>query len=193
MSGYQRPDHFTRKAKAQGYAARSVFKLEEMDARVKLLRPGMKVVDLGCFPGSWSRYVDEVIGDGVLVGVDLEEPKGIRGSFIARSVYEVSSAELREKLGGAADVVLSDMAPNTSGDRVGDHLRQIGLAERALSLATELLRPGGAFVAKVFEGADSQKFVDEVKRLFTTVRRMKPEATRSRSVEFFVVATGFKG
>lgn len=193
MSGYQRPDHFTKKAKAQGYAARSVFKLEEMDERAKLLRPGMRVVDLGCFPGSWSRYVAEVIGDGVLVGVDLEEPKGIPGSFIARSVYEVSSEELREKLGSAADVVLSDMAPNTSGDRVGDHLRQIGLAERALLLATELLRPGGAFVAKVFEGADSQKFVDEVKRLFTTVRRMKPEATRSRSVEFFVVATGFKG
>lgn len=193
MSDYRRPDHFTRKAKSMGYAARSVFKLEEIDERAKLLRPGMRVVDLGCFPGSWSRYVAECVGKGVLVGVDLEEPKGISGFFIARSVYEVSAEELREHLGGPADLVLSDMAPSTTGDRTGDHLRQIGLAERALQLACELLRPGGGFVAKVFEGADAQKYVDEVKRHFTTVRRMKPEATRSRSVEFFVVATGFKG
>ena len=193
MSEYRRPDHFTKKAKAQGYAARSVFKLEEIDERAKLLRRGLRVVDLGCFPGSWSRYAMERIGDGVLVGVDLEEPKGIPGIFIARSVYEVTSDMLREELGGPADVVLSDMAPSTTGDRTGDHLRQIGLAERALQLATELLRPGGAFVVKVFEGADAQKYVEQIKRHFSTVRRMKPEATRSRSVELFVVATGFRG
>lgn len=193
MSSYERPDHFTRKAKAQGYAARSVFKLEELDRRFALLRPGMAVVDLGCFPGSWSRYVAQRVGEkGALVGVDLEAPGGIPGQFLAVSVYEVQPEALLQALGRPADVVLSDMAPGTTGDRFGDHVRQIALAERALELALGTLRPGGAFVVKVFDGADAPALVKRLHTHFTAVRRLKPEATRDRSVEFFAVGQGFR-
>lgn len=193
MSTYKRPDHYTRKAKEMGYAARSVFKLDEIEARHRLLRPGARVLDLGCFPGSWSRFARERIGDGPLVGVDLQEPSGIRGTFIARSVYEITTDELLEALGGPADVVLSDMAPATTGDRFRDHVRQIELADRALEVACAVLRPGGSFVVKVFDGTDAQAFVARARQPFTTLKRIKPQATRDRSVEFFLVGLGFKG
>ncbi|MCB9793240.1 MAG: RlmE family RNA methyltransferase [Alphaproteobacteria bacterium] len=191
MAGYKRGDHYTKRAKQQGYAARSVFKLSEIDERVGLLRPGQRVVDLGCYPGSWSRYVAEVIGpEGVLAGVDLKEPEGIPGTWIVRSVYEVEPAELLEALGGPADLLLSDMAPSTTGDGKTDHLRQISLAERALWTADEIVAPGGGFLAKVFEGADAQAFFDAVRERYTSARRFKPKATRGRSVEFFVLGQG---
>lgn len=191
--GYERPDHYTRKAKAQGYAARSVFKLEELDERFRLLRPNQAVVDLGCYPGSWSRYVAQRIGDGVLVGVDLDAPGGIRGTFLARSVFELTPEELRAALGRPADLVLSDMAPATTGDRFGDHVRQIALVERALWLASETLRPGGTFVAKIFDGQDAPAVMKSLQAQFGAVRRLKPDATRARSVEFFAVAQDFRG
>jgi 23S rRNA (uridine2552-2'-O)-methyltransferase len=150
------------------------------------------VVDLGCFPGSWTRYAIEQVGpDGVVVGVDFEAPRVSGATFIAASALEVSAEQLREALGGPADVLLSDMAPNTTGDKAGDHLRQIALAEHALHLATELLAPGGAFVCKVFEGGEAAAFVEEARRHFRAVRRMRPEAVRKVSREWFLVATGF--
>ncbi|MCB9760802.1 MAG: RlmE family RNA methyltransferase [Alphaproteobacteria bacterium] len=188
--GYKKADPYTRRAKAQGYAARSVFKLEEIVERCGLLNPGDRVVDLGCYPGSWSRLASERIEPGALVGVDLSEPQGIPGTFIARSVYEVEPAELLDALGGPADLLMSDMAPPTTGDRKGDHLRQIALAERALWLASAVVRPGGAFIAKVFEGADAQAFFEQVRAGYATARRIKPKATRQQSVEFFVVGQG---
>ena len=192
MAEYRRPDHFTKKAKAMGYAARSVFKLEELDERFRLVRRGGTAIDLGCFPGSWSRYLLE---RGMkVVGVDLKAPELAGGTWIARSVMEVEAPELLAPLGGArVDLLVSDMAPNTSGDRFTDHVRQIGLAERALALAGEALKPGGAFVAKVFEGGDAPAYVKAVEARFTATKRVKPDATRDRSVEFFVVATGFRG
>ncbi len=183
---YKRPDHFTKKAKAQGYAARSVFKLEELDQRFKLTRRGGKAVDLGCFPGSWSRYLLER-GMSV-VGVDLQAPALAGGTWIARSVMEVEA----EELGRDIDLFVSDMAPNTSGDRFTDHARQIRLAERALLLATATLRPGGAFVVKVFDGEDAPAYTRAVEARFGQVKRVKPEATRDRSVEFFLVGVGFR-
>lgn len=186
---YTRPDHFTKKAKAQGYAARSVFKLEELDQRFRLVKRGGSAVDLGCFPGSWSRYLLE---KGMrVVGVDLKAPELPGGTWIARSVMEVEAAELLEAVGGQVDLFVSDMAPNTSGNRFTDHVRQIGLAERALALCFLCLKPGGAFVAKVFEGEDANGFIKAVEARFATVKRVKPDATRDRSVEFFVVGTGF--
>ncbi len=186
---YTRPDHFTKKAKAQGYAARSVFKLEELDQRFRLVKRGGSAVDLGCFPGSWSRYLLE---KGMkVVGVDLKAPELPGGTWIARSVMEVEAEELLAAVGGPVDLFVSDMAPNTSGNRFTDHVRQIGLAERALSLCILCLKPGGAFVAKVFEGEDANGFIKAVEARFTTVKRVKPDATRDRSVEFFVVGTGF--
>lgn len=183
---YKRPDHFTKKAKAQGYAARSVFKLEELDQRFKLTRRGGKAVDLGCFPGSWSRYLLER-GMSV-VGVDLQAPALKGGTWIARSVMEVDADEL----GRDIDLFVSDLAPNTSGDRFTDHARQIRLAERALALAVATLRPGGSFIVKVFDGEDAPAYTRAVEARFPQVKRVKPEATRDRSVEFFLVALGFR-
>jgi 23S rRNA (uridine2552-2'-O)-methyltransferase len=190
---YKGRDRFAQKAKDEGYAARSVYKLEEIVAKTPILRRGDRVVDLGCFPGSWSHFAAERIGDaGVLVGVDLQAPRITGPTFLVASVYDVEADALRAALGGPADVVLSDMAPNTAGDRIGDHLRQIDLARRALELATALLRPGGAFVCKVFEGGEAKDFENEARAVFSDVRRIRPEAVRKVSKEWFLVATGFR-
>ncbi len=143
---YKRPDHYTKRAKQQGYAARSVFKLEEIDQRHRIFSRGDAVVDLGCAPGSWSRYARKRIADGPLVGVDLSETSGVNGHFLQASVYDIDGDTLLELLGRPADILISDMAPATTGDRFGDHVRQIELAQRARVLATEVLRPGGAVV-----------------------------------------------
>ena len=191
---YRRPDRFTRQARAEGYAARSVYKLDDIQQRHKLFRPGQRVVDLGCFPGSWSRFLLQTVGrSGRVVGVDLEEPQLPGGTWIVRSVLEVSAEELRAALGGPADAVVSDMAPRTTGQRLHDHVLQIELADRALELAAALLAPGGSFVCKVFDGEDAPAFVDRVKARFERLKRARPEAVRKNSREFFVVAEGFRG
>ena len=184
-----RGDRFTKQAKEEGYAARSVFKLKEIDQRFKLLRKGQRVVDLGCYPGSWSRYAWERIGaKGVLVGVDLEETQGIPARFITRSVMDVTPEELLEWLDGPCDVLLSDMAPRTTGDRFGDHVRQIELADRALELASQVVRPGGSFVVKLFEGPEINAFHARVKEHFRRLKRTKPEASQRSQLELFLVA-----
>jgi len=167
-SDRSRSDHWTDKAKGEGYAARSVYKLQEIDERVGLVRSGARVV-----------------------GVDISEVEGFPGTFLHDSVYDVSADEVIEALSGPADLVVSDMAPATTGARTTDHLRQVALAERALELATEILSPGGAFVAKVFDSADAPAFVDAVRSQFTKVRRVRPQASRTESREFFVVAQGY--
>ncbi len=186
---YRRPDTWTRKARSEGYAARSVYKLQEIDRRHRVLpRAGAAAVDLGCYPGSWSQWLLE---QGLrVVGVDLTAPALTGGVWIARSVYEVEPAEILDALGGPADLVVSDMAPNTTGNRLGDHVRQIELADRAVALAAACLQPGGAFVCKVFDGEDAPAFVGRVRAVFRDVKRLKPDATRDRSVEFFLVARG---
>lgn len=189
---YAKPDRFTQRAKEEGYAARSVYKLTEIDRSFRLLRPGQRVLDLGCAPGSWSKYALERIGtNGTLVGVDLTEVDLPRGIFLQRSIFEVPTDELRELLGGPADVVLSDMAPLTSGVALADHVAQLELAAQALQIAREILAPGGSFVCKVFDGEDAPKFVLEVRRSFEATKRARPEAVRQNSREFFVVSTGF--
>lgn len=189
---YQKPDRFSRQAKEEGYAARSVYKLQDIQRRTRLLRPGQRVVDLGCAPGSWLGYAAEQVGArGVVVGVDLEEPTVRPGPVIVRSVLEVEPAEILEALGGPADVLLSDMAPRTTGDTFGDHVRQIELANRALTVALAVLAPGGAFVCKVFDGEEAHAFVQSIRPHFAETRRVRPEAVRQNSREFFVVATGF--
>ena len=189
--GRQWSDHYTRKAKDAGFGARSVYKLEEIQRRTGVIRRGTRVVDLGCFPGSWSRYLLKQ-GVSKLVGVDFRKPEGIAGHFIEGSALEVEPQQLLDALGGPAALVVSDMAPNTTGDRLGDHLRQVALARRAHELACAILAPGGSFVTKIFEGSETQAFVNEVKGRFGKLRRIKPDATRSQSVELFVVASGFR-
>jgi 23S rRNA (uridine2552-2'-O)-methyltransferase len=188
---YRRPDRFSQKAKAEGYAARSVYKLEELDRRFHLLRRGQKVVDLGAAPGSWSKYVIERVGPGNLVGVDITPVDLPGGIFLTRSVFDVTTEELQALLGGPADVVLSDMAPLTMGARDADHYAQIELARRAFDVAVAILKPGGSFVCKVFEGQDAKAFELDVRKRFDTTKRARPEAVRQVSREFFLVSTGF--
>ncbi len=190
---YRQPDHYSKKAKQAGYAARSVYKLEEIQKRWRVLAKGQKVLDLGCAPGSWSHYAREHVGQGgVIVGVDLQEVGSFPGTFLQGDIFEVEAEILRGHLGGQADVLLSDMAPSTTGSRFTDHVRQVELAQQALALSLDLVREGGAFLCKVFEGEDAQGFVDDVRRSYGSVKRLKPKATRDRSVEFFVVATNRK-
>ncbi len=192
---YKTGDRFNRRARAEGYRARSVFKLEEIQRRFQPLRPGARVLDLGCAPGSWSRFAKERVGRrGVVVGVDLQEVASLAGcTFYRRDVDGLAPEEVRSWLGGPADVVLSDMAPKTTGDRFGDHVRQVAIARRALAVAVEVLRPGGHFVCKLFEGEEAADFVGEVRARFTKTRRVRPEAVRRNSVELFVLGLGFKG
>lgn len=189
---YAKPDKFTRQAKDEGYAARSVYKLQEIDQRHKLLRRGQRVVDLGCAPGSWSAYVIERVGHGHLVGIDLTEVAMPGGIFLQRSILDVPAEEIFALLGGKADVVLSDMAPLTTGARDADHYAQIELATCALERAIALLVPGGSFVVKVFEGPDAKGFELAARKHFSAAKRVRPEAVRANSREWFLVATGFK-
>lgn len=191
---YAKPDAFTKRAKEEGYAARSVYKLDEIQRRMRPFKQGQKVVDLGCYPGSWSRWLLQKVGkNGALVGVDFSSPNLPGGIFLERSALKVTPEELLELLGGPADAVVSDMAPKTTGNRLGDHVRQIELARHAFLLSTQILAPGGTFVAKIFEGEDAKPFEMEVRPFFDKVKRIKPEAVRQNSVEFFLVAMDFKG
>lgn len=191
---YKGRDKYAAKAKAEGYEARSIYKLEQIAKKHPVIQRGGRVVDLGCYPGSWTRYAIQKTGPkGTVVGVDFTAPKVSGATFFEASALDVSPEQLLEVLGGPADTVLSDMAPPTTGDKTGDHYRQIELARRALYVAAELLQPGGTFVCKVFEGGDAQDFVMEAKALFKTVKRVRPDAVRKVSREWFLVAMNFKG
>jgi 23S rRNA (uridine2552-2'-O)-methyltransferase len=189
---YARPDHRTRSAKAAGYPARSVFKLEEIDRRVRLLRGGQHVLDLGAAPGSWSKYVAERIGpSGRLLCVDLV-PLAVPLPASARVLCGDVLLLGRETLAELApyDVVLSDMAPHTSGSKSADSWRSCELFERALELAASTLKPGGSFVGKIFMGESFEQARAKTRAGFDEVRVIRPETTRTVSVEVFLVGLG---
>lgn len=191
---YKGGDSFTREARLAGYPARSVFKLEEIDRRVRLLRPGMHVLDLGAAPGSWSLYAAQKIGStGRLLAVDLE-PLAVslppNATVIVGDALSLENEALAEH--APYDVVLSDMAPRTTGNRLGDQTRSFDLFMRALAVAEKLLKPGGAFVGKIFMGEDLPKARAEVKRLFAEERGIRPEGTRATSYEMFLIGLGKK-
>jgi 23S rRNA (uridine2552-2'-O)-methyltransferase len=188
----KRPDHYAKRAKAEGYAARSVYKLDEIERKVGVLQRARRVIDLGCHPGSWSKLVRERSPKAVLVGVDLQPTPSYPGTFVEGSIAEVAPERLRELLGGPADVVLSDMAPSTTGARLKDHVDQIELVQKAWEIAQAILGPGGSVVFKVFDGEDANALVDAIRPHFGTVRRIRPEATRKDSREFFLVGTAFR-
>lgn len=188
-----RKDHFHRQARKQGYRARSVFKLQDIDQKHGLLQPGARVLDLGCAPGSWLQYCRTRVGPhGQLVGIDrapLDTPvPGAR--LMVGDVFEVRPEEFLGDL-RAFDVVLSDMAPDTTGIRHVDQARSEALFERALDIAEATLAPGGHFVGKLFQGPDFQNLVKRCRQEFANVKIIKPEASRSRSIEQYVVARGF--
>jgi len=189
-------DPYVVQAKKDGWRSRAAYKLIEMDERYHLLKPGQKIVDLGAAPGGWSQVAIKKVGPkGRVVGIDLLDIDPIPGvEFEVMDFLEDDAPErLKATLGGLADGVLSDMAANTTGHKKTDHLRIVGLAELAIHFATEVLAPGGFFMAKVFQGGTENALLDILKRGFKTVRHVKPEASRAGSAELYVLATGFKG
>jgi 23S rRNA (uridine2552-2'-O)-methyltransferase len=168
----------------------------EMDERYHLLKPGQKILDLGAAPGGWSQYAVKKVGPkGRVIGIDLLDIDPIAGvEFTIMDFLEEDAPDrLKDMLGGLADGVMSDMAANTTGHKKTDHLKIIGLAELAIHFATEVLAPGGFFVAKVFQGGTEGDLLTLLKRDFKTVRHVKPEASRAGSAELYVLATGFRG
>lgn len=189
-------DPYVAAAKAAGYRSRAAFKLVELDEKFHLLKPGARVVDLGCAPGGWIQVALRKLGErGAVVGLDLLPVDPIAGATILQGDFQDAEVEQRveAELGGRADLVLSDMAPNTTGHAATDHLRIMGLAELALDFALRVLAPGGGFVAKVFQGGSEKVFLETLKARFATVRHAKPPASRKDSAELYVVATGFRG
>lgn len=183
-----RHDVFHRRAKQQGFAARSVFKLEEIDQKLHLFRAGMRVLDLGCRPGSWLQYAAKKVGPtGSLVGIDRQpldvEIPGAR--MVVGDVFQVTLEELKGPLEGF-DVVLSDMAPDTSGVRSMDQARSEALFERALEIAEQTLGRGGSFVGKLFMGPDWQKLQKRVREGFRELKTIKPAGSRKESIEQYI-------
>lgn len=186
-------DPFSAKARALGYRSRAAFKISEIDDRFRFFRPGARVIDLGLAPGGWTQIAIER-GVTHIAGVDLLPVDPLPPAHILQMDFTdpACGPQLIELLGGPPDVVLSDMAPNTVGHRQTDHLRIIGLIEAAIEFAIGVLKPGGAFVAKAFQGGETGELIGELKRHFTEVRNVKPKASRQDSSELFIVATGFK-
>jgi len=188
-------DPYVRRAKAENYRSRAAYKLLELDERFGLLKGAKAVVDLGIAPGGWTQVVRRKVGGATVVGIDLLPTDPIEGVTILQMDFmdEAAPDRLHEALGGPADLVLSDMAANTVGHQQTDHLRTMALVEAGLEFAREVLRPGGAYVAKVLAGGADNQLVAELKRSFTTVKHAKPPASRKDSSEWYVVAQGFKG
>ncbi|WP_145135685.1 RlmE family RNA methyltransferase [Roseomonas gilardii] len=189
-------DPYVRAAKAAGWRSRAAFKLLELDDRFKLLKPGQRVVDLGAAPGGWTQVTLKVIGDrGRVVGLDLLPIDPIPGAVLLEGDFTEQAGEdaVLAALDGQADLVLSDMAPNTTGHNATDHLRIMGLVELAADFARRVLAPGGGFVAKVFQGGTEKELLAALKRDYAQVRHAKPPASRKDSAEAYVVAQGFRG
>lgn len=192
-------DPYVARAKAEGYRSRAAFKFLEIDDKYKLLKPGQRIVDLGCAPGGWSQIAAERVksteAKPLVVGIDLLPVDPIPGVVLLEMDFMLPEADerLKAELGGLADGVLSDMAANTTGHKKTDHLRIMGLAEAAVAYAREVLAPGGFFLCKLFQGGDTATLVTELKRDFATVRHVKPAASRADSSELYVLATGFRG
>jgi len=193
---YNPKDRFFLQAKQEGFRARSAYKLQEIDDRFHLFRKGMSVLDLGAAPGGWLQILFQKVGpQGKVVGIDLQPIQGM-GPTVRTAVLDIYAEDLKERLAemheGRFDAITSDMAPKTTGIKMTDEARSIALAEHALVLCSTLLAPGGSFVAKVFEGRGIDVYVRAVKRAFKQVKLIRPEATRDRSMEIFVVAQGFR-
>jgi len=192
-------DPYVARAKREGWRSRAAYKLIEIDERYHLLKPGMRVVDLGAAPGGWSQVAAKKVKSeerkGRVVGIDLLEVEPIPGVEFTVMDFLADDApdRLKAMLGGQADAVISDMAANATGHRQTDHLRIVALAELAADFACEVLAPGGVFVAKVLQGGTENQLLARLKRDFAVVRHVKPEASRKDSAELYVLAMGFRG
>lgn len=192
-------DPYVMQAKRDGFRSRAAYKLREIDDKQRFLKSGQVVVDLGAAPGGWSQIaakrVGSVEGRGKVIAIDLLEMPELPGVTFAQMDFlnEKAPEKLRAMIGGGADVVMSDMAANTTGHRKTDQLRIIGLVESAAAFACEILNPGGTFLAKVFQSGAEADLLAQLKRDFTTVKHVKPAASRQDSSERYVLALGFRG
>lgn len=190
-------DHYFNKAKRENYPARSVYKLQEINKRFGVLKPGARILDLGAAPGSWTLYAAKVVGErGRVLGVDLSEtqtefPGNV--TFLVSDAFD-PSPEMTAILAEMAplDVVLSDMAPKTTGIKFRDQALSLELCEEALAIARKVLAPGGSLVVKFFEGPDAKAYLDGLRKLFATVKTFKPKSSREESKEMFVIGLGYK-
>jgi 23S rRNA (uridine2552-2'-O)-methyltransferase len=192
-------DPYVAEARRQGYRARSAFKLIELDDRFRFLRRGAAVIDLGAAPGGWTQVAVARVGaeggrPGKVVGIDLQPMDPIPGAVLLQGDFlaEDAPVHLKQALGRPADVILTDMAPASTGHAQTDHLRIMGLLEAAAAFAAEVLAPGGAFVGKVLQGGAEAGLLARLKRDFAQVRHAKPPASRKDSAELYLVATGFR-
>lgn len=186
-------DKYFHKAKAEGFVARSAFKLEEIQKRHKLIKKGDFVLDLGCSPGSWSQLASEIVGPrGFVEGIDLKPVvMGMKNTvFHVKDVFELQPEDLEK---GSYEVLISDMAPSTSGVIFQDQCRSEELCMKVLELCPKFLKPGGNMVMKLFMGGGQQEVLQATRALFTKVKQSKPDSTRKASKEFFVIGLGFKG
>lgn len=189
-------DPYVAAAKEEGWRSRAAFKLIQLDEKFNLLRQGQRVVDLGAAPGGWTQVVAQKIGkNGKLIGIDLLEMEPIKGAELIQLDFmsDEAPAILKDMLEGPADLVISDMAPSTTGHTKTDKIRIINLAEYAAHFATEVLAPNGGFVCKLFQGGAEKDLLDLLKQNFKTVKHAKPKASRADSSESYVIALGFKG
>jgi len=189
-------DPYVQRAKREGFRSRAAFKLMEIDDKHHIFKAGARVVDLGAAPGGWSQVAARRVGErGRVVGIDLLEMEALPGVEFAPIDFLDPAApdRLKAMLDGPADVVLSDMAANATGHRATDHLKIMALVEAAAQFAGEVLKPGGAFLAKVIQGGTEGTLLAELKRRFATVKHVKPAASRADSAELYVLATGFRG
>ncbi len=189
-------DHYVQKAKKQGLRSRAAFKIDEIQEKDRLIRPGMTVVDLGAAPGGWSQFAADIVGgEGQVIACDLLEMDSIAGvDFLQGDFREEAVLEtLLNRIGGRnVDIVLSDMAPNMSGNGTVDQARSMYLVELALDMCHQVLKKDGCFIVKVFQGAGFDQFFRDLKQAFKVVKTRKPDSSRARSREVYLVATGWK-
>lgn len=193
MNVYEKPDYYSMKAKEEGYVARSIYKLKEINEKFKLLKKNQKILDLGSAPGSWSQYSALNVGDnGIVVGIDYKEmkidlPNGI---FIKGDFYDPEN-QIKLQEYSPYDGIISDMAPDTEGDKLTDCYRSSELVKEALFFSNKFLKQGGFFIAKIFQGGDEKKVFEMVKKSFKEAKWFKPEACRKISYEIFIVGINF--
>ncbi|MEP9368991.1 RlmE family RNA methyltransferase [Xanthobacter sp. VNH20] len=192
-------DPYVARAKREGYRSRAAYKLIEMDEKAHLLKKGMRIVDLGAAPGGWSQVAAKKIGleegRGKIVAIDLLEMEPVTGVIFEQLDFldEKAPARLLELLDGRADIVMSDMAANATGHKKTDHIKIVALVELAVEFARQVLAPGGTFLAKVIQGGTEGVLLADLKRDFSSVKHLKPAASRADSAELYVLATGFRG
>jgi len=194
-------DPFVEKARLEGWRSRAAFKIIEVDEKFKIFKKGKIVVDLGAAPGGWSQYAVTKVGDGNVVALDLLEIDSLPGVMFFQQDFLVEDAPekiinllktIAHNKSGRCDIVLSDMAANTTGDHTTDHMRIIALLEEALALSSKILSDGGCFVGKIFQGGSSDEILKELRKNFSTVKYFKPDSSRKDSSETYLVALGFK-